>query len=61
LQRDDLDHAGREGYLWPLVGGLLVTGTVDNNHWRELVAQFYGFLPPNDEDSKKINKQLNPI
>jgi hypothetical protein len=37
--------------LW--LGGLLVTGTVDNDHWRELVAHFCGFLPPNDEDSKK--------
>jgi chemotaxis regulatin CheY-phosphate phosphatase CheZ len=38
-----------------------VTGTIDNHHWRELVAQFCGFLPPDDEDSKKISKQLNPI
>jgi hypothetical protein len=35
------------------LGGLPVIGTIDNDHWRELVAQFYGFLPPNDEDSKK--------
>ena len=34
-------------------GGVLVTGIVDNNYWRELVAQFTGFLPPDDEVSKK--------
>ena len=33
--------------------GLPVTGIVDNDHWRELVAQFTGFLPPDDEASKK--------
>jgi len=37
--------------LW--LGGLPVIGIVDNDHWRELVAQLCGFLPPNDEDSKK--------
>ena len=35
------------------LGGLLVTGIVDNDHWRELVAQFTGFLPPNDDAFKK--------
>ena len=35
------------------LGGLLVTGIVDNDHWRELVAQFTSFLPPNDDASKK--------
>jgi hypothetical protein len=35
------------------LGGLPVTGIVDNDRWRELVAQFYGFLPPDDEDAKK--------
>ena len=35
------------------LGGLPVTGIVDNDHWRELVAQFTGFLPPDDEVSKK--------
>ena len=53
LWRDDLDVAGREGYFRPSVGGLPVTGIVDNDHWRELVAQFTGFLPPDDEVSKK--------
>ena len=54
VRRDDLDHAGREGYLWPSIGGgLPVTGIVDNDHWRELVAQFTGFLSPDDEVSKK--------
>jgi hypothetical protein len=33
--------------------GLPVTGIVDNDHWRELVAQFTGFLPLDDEVSKK--------
>ena len=32
---------------------LLVTGIVDNDHWRELVAQFTGFLPLDDEVSKE--------
>ena len=35
------------------LGELLVTGIVDNDHWRKLVAQFTGFLPPDDEVSKK--------
>ena len=35
------------------LGGLLVTGIVDNDHWRELVAQFTGFLPLDNEASKK--------
>ena len=33
--------------------GLPVMGIVDNDHWRELVAQFTGFLPPDDEVLKK--------
>ena len=36
-----------------LGGGLPVTDIVDNDHWRELVAQFTGFLPPDDKGSKK--------
>ena len=39
--------------LWLM--GLPVIGIVDNDHWRELVAQFYGFLPPDDEDAKKVS------
>jgi len=35
------------------LGRLSVTGIVDNDHWRELLAQFRGFLPPDDEDAKK--------
>ena len=35
------------------LGGLPVAGIVDNNHWRELVAQFTGFLSPDNEVSKK--------
>ena len=30
-----------------------MTGIVDDDHWRELVAQFTSFLPPDDEASKK--------
>ena len=41
-------------------GGLPVTGIVDNDHWRELVAQFIGFLPLDDEVSKK-SEQFKPI
>ena len=33
--------------------GLPVIGIVDNDHWREMVAQFCGFLPLDDEDAKK--------
>ena len=33
--------------------GLPVIGIVDNDHWRELVTQFTGFLSPDDEASKK--------
>ena len=35
------------------LGGLLVIGIVDNDHYRELVAQFTNFLPPDDDVSKK--------
>ena len=37
--------------IW--LGGLPVTGIVDNDHWRELMAQFTGFLPPDDDAFKK--------
>ena len=43
------------------LGGLPVTGIVDNDHWRELVAQFTGFLPPDNEVSRKISEQFKPI
>ena len=43
------------------LGGLSVTGIVDNDHWRELVAQFTVFLPPDDEVSKKISEQFKRI
>ena len=43
------------------LGGLSVTGIVDNDHWRELVAQFTGFLPPDDEACKKISEKLKLI
>ena len=45
--------------LW--LGGLSVIGIVDNDHWRELVAQFTGFLPPDNEVSRKISEQFKPI
>ena len=35
------------------LGGLPGIEIVDNDHWRELVAQFTGFLSPYDEASKK--------
>ena len=43
------------------LGGLPVTWIVGNDHWRELMAQFTGFLPPDDEASKKISEKLKPI
>ena len=36
------------------LGGLPVTGIIDNDHWREPVTQFSGFLPLDDKVSKKI-------
>ena len=42
--------------LW--LGGLPVTIRVDNDHWRNLVAQFCGFVPLDDEDARK-NKVRN--
>ena len=35
------------------LGGLSVTGIVDNDHWRKLLAQFTSFLPSDNEVSKK--------
>ena len=35
------------------LGRLLVTGVVDNDHWRKLVAQFTSFLSSDDEVFKK--------
>jgi hypothetical protein len=35
------------------LGGVLVTGRVDNDHWRDLVAQFCGFVQPDDKDAKR--------
>ena len=43
------------------LGGLSVTGIVDNDYWRELVAQFTRFVPPDDEASKKISEKFKPI
>ena len=33
--------------------GLPVIGILDNDHWMDLVEQFYGRRPPEDEDAKK--------
>ena len=35
------------------LGRLPLIGIVDNDHWRELVAQFTSFLPSDDDASKK--------
>ena len=35
------------------VGGLPVIGILDNDHWMDLVEQFYGRRPPEDEDAKR--------
>jgi len=35
------------------LGGLPVIGRVNNDHLRDLVAQFYGFAPPDDEEARK--------
>ena len=32
------------------LGGLPVTGILNNDHWMELVEQFCGRRPPKDED-----------
>ena len=40
------------------LGGLPVTGIVNNDHWRELVAQFIGFLPPDDKVFKKNKRAI---
>ncbi|XP_066392632.1 serine/threonine-protein phosphatase 7 long form homolog [Miscanthus floridulus] len=37
------------------LGRLPVIWIVDNDHWRELVAQFTSFLPLDDDASKKNN------
>ena len=38
------------------LGGLSVTGIVDNDDWRELVAQFTNFLSLDDEVSKRRSR-----
>jgi hypothetical protein len=35
------------------LGANLVIGIVDNDNWRNLVAQFCGFLPSDDEEAKR--------
>lgn len=35
------------------LGGLPVTGVVDETDWQDLVEQFCGRRPPEDEEAKK--------
>ena len=35
------------------LGDLPVTGSLDNDHWIDLVEQFYGRRPPEDEEAKR--------
>ena len=35
------------------LGGLSVSRILDNDHWMDLVEQFYGRRPPKDEDAKR--------
>ena len=52
LQRDNYHDAGHEDDSMSTVGGLPVTGILDNDHWMDLVEQFCGRRPPEDEDAK---------
>ena len=53
LQCDDYHDARREDDSVSTVGGLLVTRILDNDHWMDLVEQFCGRRPPEDEDAKR--------
>ena len=53
LRRDDYHDAGREDDSVSAVGGLPVSGILDNDHWMDLVEQFYGRRPPEDKDAKR--------
>jgi len=39
--------------LYLRLGSPLVTGMLDNDHWMDLVEQFCGRRPPDDEDAKR--------
>ena len=43
------------------LGGLPVTGIVDNDYWRKLVTQFTGFLLSDDDASKKNKRDVAAI
>ena len=53
VQRDDYHNTEREDDSMSTVGGLPVTGILDNDHWMDLVEQFCGRRPPEDEDAKR--------
>ena len=53
LRRDDYHDAGYEDDSVSVVGGLLVTVILDNDHWMDLLEQFCGRRPPEDEDAKR--------
>ena len=53
MRRDDYHDAGREDDTMPVVGGLPVTEILNNDHWMDLVEQFCGRRPPEDEDAKR--------
>ena len=53
MRQDDYHDAGCEDDSVSTVGGLPVTGILDNDYWMDLVEQFYGRRPPEDEDAKR--------
>ena len=53
LWRDDYHDAGREDDSVSMVGGLPVTGILDNDHQMDLVEQFCDRRSPKDEDAKR--------
>ena len=54
LRRDDYQDAGHEDDSVSAVrGGLPVTRILDNDHWMDLVEQFCGRRPLEDEDAKR--------
>ena len=53
VRRDDYHDTGHEDDSMSTVGGLPVIGILDNDHWMDLVEQFYGRRPPEDEDAKR--------
>ena len=53
LRPDDYHDVGHEDDSVSAVGGLLVTGILDNDHCMDLVEQFCGRRPPEDKDAKR--------